>query len=509
MTNIGTRTTRLARTTGLRNAPGWNSVERVTRSAGSIRPGLVLAIVLVGQFMAVLDASIVNVAAPSIHASLHASGASLQLIVAGYTITYAVLLVTGARLGDILGHRRMFLAGVVAFTLASLGCGIATTAGELIGLRFVQGAGSALLIPQVLSLIQRTHTGPARIRAMSRYSAVIAGGAVVGQVVGGLLISANVFDWGWRPVFLVNVPIGVALIAVGLRALPHGKGEPGRTLDLGGLALLTPAVLAVVLPLVLGQPENWPAWGWIAMAASVPLIGAFVLAERRVSRGGGTPLIPGRVLNLPGVTVAIGALFAVMVVFGGFFFTFALHLQDGLGDSALRAGLTFAPAAGLFGLVSLNWRRLPAFVHGSMIIAGFVLLAGAMGLMALLLHDGGTGGVATYFVSGLSGVGMAAAFAPLMTRVLLRVPVELAADATGVVVTVNQLGIVVGVATFGTLYLNLAGHLPAHANALTFLHVSAHAETVTFLALAGLALVGAVLSVIHVTERRHAASTGQ
>ena len=337
---------------------------------------------------------------------------------------------------------------------------------------------------------------------MSTYSAVIAGGAVVGQVVGGLLISANVFSWGWRPVFLVNVPIGAALVAIGLRALPHGKGEPGRTLDLGGLALLTPAVLAVVLPLVLGQPENWPVWGWIVMAASVPLLGAFVLAERRVSRGGGTPLIPGRVLRLPGVTVAIAALFAVMVVFGGFFFTFALHLQDGLGDSALRAGLTFAPAAGLFGLVSLNWRRLPAAVHGSMIIAGFVLLAGAMALMALLLHDGGTGGVPVYLVSGLSGVGMAAAFSPLMTRVLVRVPVELAADATGVVVTVNQLGIVVGVATFGTLYLNLAGHLPAHANALTFLHASAHAEAVTFLALAGLSLAGAVLSVIHVAERR-------
>jgi MFS family permease len=506
MTNIVTRTTRLAKTSGLRNSPGWNSVERVT-SSGSIRPGLVLAIVLVGQFMAVLDASIVNVAAPSIHASLHASGASLQLIVAGYTITYAVLLVTGARLGDILGHRRMFLAGVIAFTLASLGCGIATTAGELTALRFVQGAGAALLIPQVLSLIQRTHTGSARVRAMSRYSAVIAGGAVVGQVVGGLLISANIFNWGWRPVFLVNVPIGIALVAVGLRALPHGKGEPGRTLDLGGLALLTPAVLAVVLPLVLGQPENWPVWGWIVMAASVPLLAGFVAAERRVSRGGGTPLIPGRVLSLPGVTVAIAALFAVMVVFGGFFFTFALHLQDGLGDSALRAGLTFAPAAGLFGLVSLNWRRLPAAVHGSMIVAGFVLLAAAMALMALLLHNGGTGGVALYFVSGLSGIGMAAAFAPLMTRVLLRVPVELAADATGVVVTVNQLGIVVGVATFGTLYLNLAGHLPAHANALTFLHVSAHAETVTFLALAGLSLVGVILSIIHVAERRRGVSS--
>jgi len=467
-----------------------------------VNPALVLAIVLVGQFMAVLDASIVNVAAPSIHASLHASGASLQLIVAGYTITYAVLLVTGARLGDILGHRRMFLSGVVAFTLASLGCGVATTSGELIGLRFVQGAGAALLIPQVLSLIQRTHTGPARVRAMARYAAVIAGGAVVGQVAGGLLISANLFGWGWRPVFLVNVPIGAALVGAGLRALPHGRGEPGRTLDLSGLALLTPAVLAVVLPLVLGQPEHWPTWGWIAMAASVPLIGAFVLAERRVSASGGTPLIPGRVLTLPGITIAIAALGVVMVVFGGFFFTFALHLQDGLGDSALRAGLTFAPAAAAFGLVSLNWRRLPAATHGALIVGGFVLQAISMVLLTTLLHGGGTGGVALYLVSMLSGAGMAAAFSPLMTRVLLRVPVDLAADATGVVVTVNQLGIVIGVATFGTLYLNLAGHLPAHSDPLAFRLVSAHAEADTFLALAALSVAGAVLGVIHVIERR-------
>jgi MFS family permease len=165
MTNILTRDPRVA----------------AIRRDRPVRAGLVLAVVLIGQFMAVLDASIVNVAAPSIHASLRASGAGLQLVVAGYTITYAVLLVTGARLGDIAGHRRVFLSGLVLFTLASLGCGLAASAGLLIALRFVQGAGAAMMIPQVLSLIQRTHTGPARARAMSLYAAVIAGGAVVGS----------------------------------------------------------------------------------------------------------------------------------------------------------------------------------------------------------------------------------------------------------------------------------------------------------------------------------------
>jgi MFS family permease len=479
----------------------------LSRRERPVRPGLILAVVLIGQFMAVLDASIVNVAAPSIHASLHASGAGLQLVVAGYTITYAVLLVTGARLGDILGHRRVFLAGLVLFTLASLGCGLAGTASLLIALRLGQGVGAALMIPQVLSMIQRTHAGPARARAMSRYAAVLAGGAVVGQLVGGLLISANLFDSGWRPVFLVNVPIGVLLLVIGARALPHGKGEPGRTLDLPGLILLTPAVLAFVLPLVLGQPERWPAWGWVVMAASVPLIAASAAAERRVAGAGGTPLIPGRVLRVPGIPVAIAALFTVMTIFSGFFFTLALHLQDGLGFSPLRAGLSFAPAAATFALVSLNWRRLPARWYSALIVTGFVAFAAAMAGLAALLRDGGTGGVGIYLIGGLSGAGMAAAFSPLMTRVLLRVPVELAADATGVVVTVNQLGLLVGVATFGTLYLNLAGRLPGGPAALgAFRHVSAHAEAVTFLALAGLAAVGVALAVLHVIER-HGATT--
>jgi len=382
------------------------------------------------------------------------------------------------------------------FTLASLGCGLAASAGLLVGLRLVQGAGSALMIPQVLSLIQRTHAGPARARAMSSYSAVLAGGAVVGQLAGGLLISANLLGSGWRPVFLVNVPIGAVLLAAGARALPHGRGEPGRTVDLPGLALLTPAVLAFVLPLVLGQPEHWPAWGWILMAASVPLVIAFARIERRVAAAGGTPLIPGRVLEVPGIPVAIAALFTVMTIFSGFFFTLALHLQDGLGYSALRAGLTFAPTAAAFALVSLNWRRLPARRHGALIVAGFVAFGLAMAALAALLHAGGTGGVGLYLIGALGGAGMAAAFSPLMTRVLLRVPVELAADATGVVVTVNQLGLLVGVATFGTLYLNLAGRLPGHAAFGAFRHASAHAEATTFLALAALAAVGVILAAI-------------
>ena len=466
---------------------------RPTRSPGQVMPAAVLAIVLAGQFMAVLDASVVNVAAPSIHAGLHASGAGLQLVIAGYTITYAVLLVSGARAGDLLGHRRMFLAGLAIFTFASLGCGLAASTAQLVALRLVQGAGAAAMIPQVLSLIQRTFSGQRRAKAMSAYSAVLAGAIIVGQVAGGVLVSANLFGATWRPVFLVNVPIGAVLMVAGRRMLPAGRGDAGRRLDIAGLALLTPAVLAVVIPLVLGQPEHWPTWGWLVLAASAVLFCGFALAERKVAATGGSPLVHGRVLGLTGVRTGITALFAVMTVFGGMFFVLALHFQGGLGESPLRAGLTFAPSAVAFALVSLNWQRLPGSIKPWLPIGGFAGMSVGLLVIAMVLRGGGSGGVWVFLALALTGASNAFAFSPLMTGVLMRVPVSDAADATGVVVTVNQLALVVGVASFGAIYLNLAGPLPAAA-AGAFRGLSAHAEFLTCLALAGVAACGGVLA---------------
>src|SRR6201997_3412236 len=276
------------------------------RTGRAVPPGVALAIVLTGQIMAIIDVNIVNVAVPAMHATLGASGAGLQLIVAGYTIAYAVLLVTGARLGDILGHRRVFLAGVALSTLASLGCGLAPSTGALVALRFVQGVGAATMIPQVLSLIQRTYTAPGpRARAMSLYATVISDGAVLGQIVGGLLVSADLFGSSWRPVFLVNVPVGLLVLAFG-RKLPAGRSDGIRTLDLPGLAVLTPAVLAFVLPLVLGQPLGWPLWGWVLLAVALVLLAALAIVERRVEARGGQPILPRSLLSLPGMVAGLG-----------------------------------------------------------------------------------------------------------------------------------------------------------------------------------------------------------
>jgi MFS family permease len=468
------------------------------RPGRAVPPGAALAIVLTGQIMAIIDTNIVNVAVPAMHATLGASGAGLQLIVAGYTIAYAVLLVTGARLGDILGHRRVFLAGVALFTLASLGCGLAPNTGMLVTLRFVQGVGAATMIPQVLSLIQRTYTAPgSRARAMSLYATVISGGAVLGQVLGGLLVSADLFGSSWRPVFLVNVPVGLAVLAFG-RFLPAGRFDGIRTLDLPGLALLTPAVFALVLPLVLGQPLGWPIWGWLLLAASVGLFALLGFVERSVGARGGQPILPRSLLGLPGMIAGLGGLFASMVVFGGWLFGLALELQDGLGDSPLRAGLTFVPCGVAFALVSLNWRKLPVRYHERLPMIGFVTTGAGLVWGGLLLHSGAAGGAWLYVALAVSGGGMAGAFGALMARVLSKVPVAVAADASGVIVTVNQLGIVVGIATFGSLYLNLAGRLPAVIRQPgAFALSSGHAYLAVAAALAALGLAGAALAQAH------------
>ncbi|MFE5632137.1 MFS transporter [Streptomyces sp. NPDC056543] len=455
------------------------------------RRRLLLAVVLAAQFMALLDVFIVNVAAPTIRTELSASGAGLQLVIAGYTIAYAVLLITGARLGDRLGHRRTYLGGLALFTAASLACGLAAGTGQLIAFRIVQGAGAALMIPQVLSLIQRNFTGEGRVRALSAYSAVLATGAAAGQVAGGVLVSADLFGSGWRPVFLVNVPIGLALLALGARVLPpDARTEPERvrSLDLPGLVLLAAAVSLLTVPLVLGQEEGWPLWAWLSLAASAVVLAAFGASESRLARRGGAPLISPRVLRTPGIGRAAIRIGAAMAVNAGFLFTITLHLQGGLGYSALRAGLTFAPAAAVFGAIGLTWRRWPARGQRFLIPGGFLAAAAAAAAVGGLLKDGGSGGWVLYVALAAMGGGLALAFSPALTGALAGVRPEDAADASGLLATVTQLGQLIGVATFGTLFL---GRLDA-PGALA----SADALWACALALAAASILGASTALV-------------
>ena len=249
-----------------------------------------LAVLLGGQFMALLDAFVVNVAMPSIGADLHASGAALQLVVGGYSAAYAMLLITGARLGDLYGRRRTYLLGVAVFTAASLACGLAPGSGLLILARCVQGAAAAVMVPQIFSIIQMRFTGAARATALSAWGLVLATGAVVGVVLGGVLVSADLLGASWRPVFLINVPSASCSrcwCPGWCRPTPPGTAhQPGaRRLDLRGLAIAAPAVCLIVVPLVLGRDLGWSAWTLDCVAAGLLLAGAFAGFERRSRPG--------------------------------------------------------------------------------------------------------------------------------------------------------------------------------------------------------------------------------
>ncbi|WP_110946065.1 MFS transporter [Streptomyces avicenniae] len=437
------------------------------------RDGRLLAVVLAGQFMALLDVFVVNVAAPTIRTDLGASGSRLQLVVAGYTITYAVLLITGARLGGRLGPGRLFLTGLGVFTAASLACGLAGGTDALIAARAVQGVGAALMVPQVLSLIQRTFAGQARARALTYFSAVVATGAAAGMIVGGALIEADVLGLGWRSVFLVNVPIGLVLLVVGARVLPLSRAgtDRARGLDPVGLVLLSGTVLLVTVPLVLGQERDWPAWCFACLAGGALLAAAFGVYETRLARSGGQPLISPRALRTPGVLPGAAGILLTMVVNGGLTFSLSLHAQGpeaggGLAYPALRSGAMFVPMAVCYGLTSLYWRRLPARLHGVLAPVGFLLAAVALLVTGLLLRDGDGMGPAVIAALACTGLGMGLAYAPTLARTLGSVRPEDAPDASGITVLCTQLGMLLGIAMIGTLFLDRADADGSTAGAL-------------------------------------------
>jgi MFS family permease len=461
---------------------------------------LMLVVLLGGQFMALLDVTIVNVAMPTVGRSLHASGAALQLVVAGYTVSYAMLLITGARLGHLFGRRRLFLAGVALFTVSSLACGLAPDIAVLIIARFVQGAGAAAMVPQIISVIQSSFSGSARAKALSAYSAVLAGGFAAGQVLGGVLVSANLAGTQWRPVFLVNVPIGVAVLALAARMVPadlRATGGTTRRLDLPGLVVAVAAVFLIVLPLVLGHQEGWPWWVPAGILAGLVLAAAFVWTERRVAARGGDPLLNLDVLRSPGLVSGLASVMLVMCGYGGFLFTLSLHLQSGLGDSALRAGLTFAPAAAAFGLCGFYWRGLPPRIHHLLSPAGFTLAAAAEVALGLDLHTGSRGGVLLPVVLLTMGAALGVGYSPLVTHSLAQVPLTDAADASGLLTTTLQLGQVIGVAVFGSVFLTLATHAvrgPGTAAAAA-LPAAPHAIAATSVWLAALFVVSALAAI--------------
>jgi MFS family permease len=343
-----------------------------------------LVTLLAGQAMASMDGEILVIAAPSLRANLHASGAQLQLIIGMYTLAFGALVVTGARLGDVLGHRRMFLLGLTAFTLASVVGGLAPTASVLIGAVALQGMGAALMTPQVLSIIQLHFAGERRARAIGAYSMVLAAGVATGMVLGGLLVTAHLLAAARRPALLLNAPVGAVVLLSARRHLPESAGEAHGRLDPAGAAALATALLALIVPLTFGRDAGWPVWVWPSLAASAIALAGFVRLERHIAARGGDPLFDLDVLMLPGVAAGIGAVALVMACYAGFLVSLTLHLQESLGFSPLAAGLIFAAYASGFATASLTWTRASATVRDRLPIAGPLVMTAllAVGVIA-------------------------------------------------------------------------------------------------------------------------------
>jgi EmrB/QacA subfamily drug resistance transporter len=435
--------------------------------AADPRRWLTLVILLLAAFMNLLDVSIVNIAIPSIQRDLHASYADVQWALAAYTLAYAVVLITGGRLGDAYGRKRLFLIGVTGFTIMSALCGAAQSPGQLIACRVIQGAMGAIMIPQVLSVIQVIFPAAERIKALAAFGVTAGLGTVSGPLLGGLLTQHNLLGLDWRPIFLINVPVGILAIAASAVLVPESRAPRRPRLDPGGVLLITAALLLLLYPLVQGRQLGWPAWTFAAMAASVPAAGLFVWYERAQDRRDGSPLVQ---LSLFGQRAfSIGIAIAVTFFLGvtSFALILTLFLQVGLGFTPLHAGLTFLPFSGGVLIASAAAARLaPRFGRGVTMTGALVMAAGMAGLIATVAHYGAAVTTAE-LVPGLivAGLGMGSVLAPLADILLAGVDRQHAGSASGLFNTSIQLGASIGVALIGVIFFGLLGSQSGPATA--------------------------------------------
>ncbi|MGW2023791.1 MFS transporter [Streptomyces decoyicus] len=416
-----------------------------------------LLTVLLGAALPMIDFFIVNVALPTIDHDLHAGPAMLEMVVAGYGVAYAMLLVLGGRLGDMIGRRRLFLWGLVAFGLTSLACGLAPDAGTLVAARVAQGAAAALLLPQVLATIQATTTGKRRAKALSLYGGTAGVASAVGQVLGGLLVSVDLAGTGWRAVFLVNVPISAAAWLLAARTVPETRSPHPSRVDGAGTALLAATLITLLLPLTEGRAAGWPLWSWILLAVFPFAATAFFLFERRAERAGRTPLVPPSLLRIPSVNSGLTMIIPFTLGFGGFMFVVAVALQNGLHYGPFAAGLSLAPLCVTFFFASLAGPRLVMRFGRRVVVAGSLIQGiGLIGL-ALTVHSGWPAISVAGLASSMAvlGLGQGMVLPVLMRIVLSELPVTQAGVGGGVMVTTQQSGLALGVATLGTLFLAL------------------------------------------------------
>jgi EmrB/QacA subfamily drug resistance transporter len=438
-----------------------------------------LPVILIAMFMAGFDIWAVNVAAPSLQRDLHVSDAALQLIVGGYAFMYASGMVTGGRLGDLFGYKRLFLIGVVTFALASLACGLAPSSGVLVVFRLVQGLTGAMMVPQVVALITASFPARERSRALGWYGATMGLGFVSGQILGGGLIQANILGLSWRAVFLVNVPVGILALIVGAVVVPAARGQRRPRLDPLGAIGVSGSVALALVPLTLGRDEGWPVWTWVALAAALPALAGTIAWERRLTRRGGEPLLNMALFRDRAFSAGLLVNFAALFFFGSFMFVLTLLLQSGLGLSPLHAGIVNLPLALTFIAMTLAGPKLAARLGPRSITVGAALATlGAVVLALTALHAGGhLTGWDTAPGTALIGLGQGLMVPSLMGAVLSHVRPEQAGAAAGVLTTTQQFAIAAGVAVIGAVFYQVIGGVPTRASFVSGLTVVAWADT--------------------------------
>ncbi|QDQ10985.1 MFS transporter [Streptomyces spectabilis] len=418
------------------------------------------AVMMVAALMDLLDVTIVNVAIPSIGRDLGASESALQWIVSAYLLGFAATLIVAGHLGDRYGRKALFLAGTAGFGLASLACGAARSPGQLVAARAAQGVMAALLMPQVLGSFRTLFQGKERGAVFGMYGAVAGFASAVGLLLGGVLTDADLFGWGWRSVFLVNVPVAVATFVAGLVLVPATRERSAGRPDVLGSLVLAGALVAIVLPLVQGHANGWPVWGWVCLAAGAVALAGLGVVEGRRRSATVVPLLPARAFRLPAFSVGVLVQLLFSVGMQGFFLVFAIWLQAGEGYTPLQAGVvTVAFSVG--GFLTAPVADGLAVRYGRLVLgAGALLMAGGFAWVWSAVDGSGVAHTGAWpLVPGLlvAGAGLGFLVVPLVNVVLSAVPAELAGGAAGIFSTAQQFGGAVGAAVVGTVFFDGAG----------------------------------------------------
>ena len=432
------------------SAPALGTIQVTPR-----RGWIAFAVILLGAVMSLIDATIVNVALPSIRTSIDASEATLSWIISGYALAFGLALIPAGRLGDRFGHKWVFFSGLTLFVVASITCGLSQSDGQLIVSRVVQGLAGGIYLPAVSAYIQLLFSGRVRGRAFAIFGAVLGVSSAIGPVLGGLLIQAFGNTDGWRYVFFVNLPIGIVALIATAMLVPNSPKQGATGLDVIGLLLLTGALSAILVPLIEGQDQGWPLWTFLSLAGGVVLLVLFALWERSVVARGKTALVPPHLFSHPAFTAGTFLALVYFAAFVSIFFSISLLWQAGLGHTALESGLVSIPfAIGSIAGASQSTRLAVRIGRNVLVIGAGLVAVGLLGVWLVLLLVKATDLTSWDLLGPLlvAGIGSGFFIAPNVQFIVATVDPSEAGAASGVISTMQRIGSAIGIAVIGSVF---------------------------------------------------------